>query len=324
MKKQEDKYKYLIEAFNPECWIYDLTDGGETVHQFTLPEGKYEKNECSDTIYVNGTVTPYHEHREGVEVFLISRGHVEATIRNKRTIVDKGDIIVIPPYVGHGFIHYDDGEGMVWRECFQEIDMSGGIERKCRIKENYGDELYYEPEFRKRYLAANNDIARIAPEPMDVKKEEVSEVRPYDFGLSTYTFGKLTLKQKVGRWETHGVKEVWSLQAGKGVSLEWEDPYGASEVFLVTKGKTHWKILDQEFDAIADNYIQVPAYSKHSFEVLEDDTELLDLGCSALLNDMLEEYTALLKREPERMKKKEEVKEVLRKFDCFLTDAKVD
>lgn len=312
--------KYLIEAFDPRYWLYDLTDGGENVHQFTWPEGRWEKNECSDTIYVNGTETPYHEHTKGVECFLISRGHVTAIIRNKRTTVDKGDMILIPPYVGHGFIHYDDGEGMVWRECFQEIDMSGGIERKCRIKDNYGDELYYNPEFRKRYLASHNDISREAPEPVDVEKKDIYEIRPYDFGFSTYSFGKLTLKQKVGRWETHGVKEVWQIHADSGVSLNWDDPYGSSEIFLVVKGKTHWKVLDEEFDAGDDCYIKVPAYAKHSVQVLEDDTEIIDLGCSCYLNDMLEEYTALRKRNPERMADKEEVKKLMRKFNCFLTD----
>lgn len=316
--------KFLIEAFNPDCWLYNLSDGGEHVHQFTWPEGPMMKNECSDTIYDNATVTPYHEHTHGVEIFIISRGHVEATIRNKRTMVDKGDIILIQPYEGHGFIHYDDGEGMVWRETFQEIDMSGGIERKCRIKDNYGDELYYEPEFRKRYLAANGDIARTAPEPVDVPKEQVPEIRPYDFGMSVYQFGKLTLKQKVGRWETHGVKEVWQMHAGKGVKLEWNDPYGASEIFLVVKGKTHWKVLDEEFDATGDCYVKVPPYAKHSVEVLADDTEIIHLGCSCYLNDMLEEYTALCKREPERMADPEEAKKLARRFNCYLTGYVVD
>ena len=316
--------KFLIDAFDPKCWLYDLRDGGENVHQFTWPEGPMMKNECSDTIYDNGTVTPYHEHTHGIELFIISRGHVEATIRNKRTRVDKGDMILIQPYEGHGFIHYDDGERMVWRETFQEIDMSGGIERKCRIKDNYGDELYFEPEFRKRYLAANGDIAREPVEPIDVPKETLPEIRPYDFGLATYSFGKLTLKQKVGRWETHGVKEVWQMHAGKGVYLEWNDPYGASEIFLVVKGKTHWKVLDEEFDAGMDCYIKVPPYAKHSMEVLEDDTEIMHLGCSCYLNDMLEEYTAFSKREPERMRDPEERKKLYRKFSCYLTDVRVE
>ncbi len=317
---EEKQSKFLIDAFDPRYWLYDLTDGGETVHQFTWPEGPMEKNECSDTIYVDGTVTPYHEHTKGVELFLISRGHVTATIRNKRTTVDKGDMILIPPYVGHGFIHYDDGEGMVWRECFQEIDMSGGIERKCRIKEHYGDGLYYEPEFRKRYLAANRDIAREPVEPEDVAKEQIYEIRPYAFGFSTYSFGRLTLKQKVGRWETHGVKEVWQMLAGKGVKLSWEDPYGASEIFLIVRGKVHWKVLDEEFDAAADQYVKIPAYAKHTLEVLEEDTEILHLGCSCLLNDLLEEYTALRIREPERMEQKAETLKLMRKFQCYLTD----
>lgn len=316
--------KFLIEAFDPRYWLYDLTDGGENVHQFTWPEGPMMKNECSDTIYVNATETPYHEHTHGVELFLISRGHVVATIRNKRTTVDKGDMILIQPYVGHGFTHYDDGEGMVWRETFQEIDMSGGIERKCRIKDNYGDELYYEPSFRKRYLATNHDIAREPVEPVDVPKEALYEIRPYDFGFSTYSFGKLLMKQKVGRWETHGVKEVWQFHAGKGVRLAWDDPYGSSEIFLIVKGKTHWHVLDEEFDAGADCYVKVPAYAKHSVEVLEDDTEILHLGCSCFLNDMLEEYTALSKREPERMAEKSQIIAVMRKFECYLTDWKLD
>ena len=68
----------------------------------------------------------------------------------------------------------------------------------------------------------------------------------------------------------------------------------------------------------------MPAYAKHSVQVLEDDTEIIDLGCSYYLNDMLEEYTALSKREPERMANRDEVRNLLRKFNCFLTDCCVE
>ena len=114
------------------------------------------------------------------------------------------------------------------------------------------------------------------------------------------------------------------MHAGNGVKLEWNDPYGASEIFLVVKGKTHWKVLDEEFDATGDCYVKVPPYAKHSMEVLEDDTEIIHLGCSCYLNDMLEEYTALCKREPERMADREEAKKLARRFNCYLTDFVVD
>ena len=83
-------------------------------------------------------------------------------------------------------------------------------------------------------------------------------------------------------------------------------------------------LLDEEFDAGMDCYIKVPPYAKHTMEVLEDDTEIMHLGCSCFLNDMLEEYTALCKREPERMADSEEVKKVFRKFNCYLTACNVE
>ncbi|MEA5015574.1 MAG: hypothetical protein VB099_13545 [Candidatus Limiplasma sp.] len=313
--------KFLIDANDERYWLYNLTDGGETVHQLTWPEGKYETNEISDTLYVKGTEVPYHEHRRGVEVFLIGGGDVEATIRGRRTLVHPGDMLVIQPYVGHGFVYLADN--LLWRECFQEINMSGGIANKCRIKENYGDELYFEPEFRARYLAQNQGVSREPPVPVDVPQSEVPELRPHDGGLATFTFGNVVMRQKVGRWETRGVKEVWQILMPKGVQVEWGDPYGSSEVYLVNKGSIRWKVLDEEFVAGHDCFVKIPPYAKHSFEVLEDDTELIDFGCTALMNDMLEDYNSIMHHDPSRLADPADLKAFLRKYNCFVTNCAI-
>lgn len=309
--------RFLIDAMDERCWLYNLTDGGETVHQLTWPEGPWEKNEISDTIYKDGEKVPYHEHTKGIETFYIASGSVDVYIRGKHTLAQTGDMLHIMPHVPHGFIFH--GEGMIWRECFQEINMSGGIENKCRIKDNYGDELYFEPEFRKRYLESACNINREEPVCEDIKPEEMYELRRHDAGLSTFQFGKVTLRQKVGRWETHGVKEVWQMMMDKGVSFEWNDPYGSSEVYLVVKGSTRWNVLGEEFVAGHDCFVKIPAYAKHSFEVLEDGTELINYGCSARLNDMLEDYVALKTNNPQSIADPADLKAFLRKYGCFLT-----
>lgn len=309
--------KYLIRTDDESDWLFSLKDRdcGETVNQFTFPVGPYEKNECSDTIYEAGTEVPYHAHEKGVETFIIQKGSVDVTIRGKHTIAYAGDIIHLMPHVAHGFIFLE--EGTVWREIFQEINMSAGIMNKNRIKWNYGD-LYSEPAFNARYRAANKGLQRVPPVCEEVTREELPELRTPEFGFSIYKFDGVELRQKVGRWETHGVKEVWQAFLNKGVKIEWNDPYCEPEIYYINKGKILFKVMGEEFIAEGNSCVSIPPYTKRTMEVLED-AEILDAGCSIRLLDLIEDYTATEASEPEKLASAEERKLFMQKYGCFVT-----
>lgn len=312
------QHKFVIQANNPEDWLFDLSDGGETVHQFTWPVGPYEKNECSDTIYHAGEQVGYHEHRKGIETFLIANGSVDVTIRGKHTIAKCGDIIFLAPYTSHAFTYLE--EGTIWRECFQEINMSGGIINKHTVKKNYGD-LYFDPEFRPRYLAATKNMERLPPVNVtEVTREELPEIRTPEFGFSTFHYDGIELRQKVGRWETNGVREVWQAILKKGVRIAWNDPYGEPEVYLVSKGSIRLSVMDQEYVVGKDTFINIPPYVKREIEVLSDNTEIFDLGCSACMLEMQEDMASAKVNQPELLKDAAAKKAFMQKYGCYITE----
>ena len=315
------QYKFIINPDDPKDWLFDLTYEGETVHQFTWPTGPYEKNECSDTIYVAGEAVPYHEHKKGIETFLIAKGSVDCVIRGKHTVAREGDIIFLPPYTAHGFIYLE--EGTIWREFFQEINMSSGIMNKHTVMDNYGADFYWEPEFRARYLGKNEQVVRIPPaNPEEVSREELPEIRTPEFGFSTFNFGdgKIVLRQKVGRWETHGVREVWQAVLQKGVKVSWNDPYGESELYHLRKGKLRMTIMGDEYIVEPGAIISIPPYVNREIEVLEDDTELLDAGCSGCMLDMLEDYVTLKATEPAKLADPDARRRFMQQYGIYITN----
>ena len=148
MMKEEANTRYLVRSYEPSDWIRHMEEGTQAVNDFYLPEGPFEKNEMSDTIYHEGTKVNYHEHSRGFETFFIAKGSVECTIRGKKTVAQAGDIVHLQPYTPHGFVFLE--EGTIWRELFQEINMQQGILNKNKILNHY-PELYDEPELRVRY-----------------------------------------------------------------------------------------------------------------------------------------------------------------------------
>ena len=310
-------HKYLIEAYNPECWLYNLNDGTEEVHQFTMPEGPRMKNECSDTFYKKGDHVGYHIHEKGCETFYIAEGTVEVTVRGKRCIIEKGDLLHLPPNTPHGFTFL--GEPTIWRELFHDIDMAGSTINKNRIKDNYPG-LYEEPEFRGWYLKKIKNIRREEPVHVtDIPKQQMREVRAHDFSLSTFVFDKAILKQKVGRWETDNVHEIWMAILKKGAKFEWNRPYDESNLLFVAQGEAQFHVLGEDFVARADSIVTIPKYTAFSVEILEDNTEVYDYGCTARLLDLLEDYDAMISRNPAMINDPKVKADLFARNECYLT-----
>lgn len=309
------KSNYLIRMTEPSDWLRTYDEGTQNVNDFILPIGPYEINEMSDTIYHKNASVDYHEHAKGYETFFIREGRVECTMRGKRFIADKGDILHIPPYVAHGFVFLE--EGTIWRELFQEMNMAQGIRNKNRIKNSYSG-LYEDPDFRTIYRQAHHNFTREKPVAVEVPKESMWELRTPDFAYSTFRLNGVALRLVIGRWECNGVKEVWKADLEKGFKVCWDYPNPNDELYYVCSGRVGCKVLDEEFEAGPDCLIHIPPYTSHRFEALED-SQIYDCGCAARLLDLLEDIESLKQYQPEKLEDKDFMTQYKRQYNCWVT-----
>ena len=64
-------HRFLIRMNEPEDWLRHWDEGTQVVNDFIFPQGPYEKDEMSDTIYHEGATVGYHQHQKGYETFQI-------------------------------------------------------------------------------------------------------------------------------------------------------------------------------------------------------------------------------------------------------------
>ena len=195
--------------------------------------------------------------------------------------------------------------------------MNSGMMEHLRVKEYHRDRIT-EPD----YIAENHRRHQsiwyeIQPEPEDVGRYDIPELRPFDFGLATFSYDRALLRQKVRRAETAGVKEVWQAVLGTGVRLSWtaDNPY--PNLFVVYSGKVRVQVDGEaEFIANERDILYIPNYLAGSIETTED-TILLDYNCQGYLFRALEELKARRAHAPAALSD-EEIKAVLKKYDCHI------
>ncbi len=310
--------RILIHMNDPEEWLRSWDEGTQVVNDFILPRGRRLKDEVSDTIYHAGTEVPYHQHGRGTETFYIARGSVECVIRGKRFIAEAGDMIHIPPYTPHGFKFLE--EGTIWRELFQDIDMAQGIYEKNSVNGRH-IEFRQDPEFMNMYLNdGTEDLTREPPVAEAVDKNQVHELRSSEFGFVTYEGDGWRLRQKVGRWECDGVKEVWQASLEQGFTVTWDYPNQNWELYYITGGKIRFTVEGKEYLAEKDCLVHIPPYHVHTMEVLEN-AELFDYGGETRLLELLEDHASIMKNQPEKLKDQEAMTRFLHKYRCYVTHA---
>lgn len=310
--------RILIRMNEPADWIRTWDEGTQNVNDFILPHGPHMKDEVSDTIYHKDAEVPYHEHGMGTETFFIAEGSVECFIRGKHFVVNKGDILHIQPYTSHGFRFLE--EGTVWRELFQEIDMAQGIYEKNSVHQNHPQYLD-DSEFLEMYRDGSyifdreKDIAAIAE---DVDKHTVHEVRTPEFAYMTYKGEGYELRQKIGRWECGGVKEVWQGLLEKGLCVEFNYPHRNWELYYIAKGKVRFDVEGETHIAEKDCLVHIPPYHAHTMEVLED-SELFDCGGETYLMELLEDYKIIAATHPEKLECQDFKEKLFHKYRCYIT-----
>lgn len=306
--------KYLIKS---DEILFRNGEVKDTPDSHLKPKGPYLINELSDTMYHKDEVVGYHEHSKGIETFMLVRGSVEVTIRGKRCVLTPGDILHLPPYTSHRFRYLEDGT--MWRELFQDLNMHQGLRNKRALERCFPDK-FNDEEFLKAYRTNAGTIPRIETVPETVDKSVLHEVRTPEFAYSTHTFGGVTFRQKVGRWETNGIKEIWEVIFDEGVKVSCtEEPDPSSGLFSITKGSFEFTVAGQTFVASATDLVNIPEYTSFEIKSLEKGSTILDLNCQAYMLRLLEDIEAYSSNEPDKLKDKDFVKRLLMKHCCYVT-----
>lgn len=308
-------YEYKMHI-TPDDYLHTLTEADCRDYLFIQPVGDRRTNEMSDVHYIKDAFVPYHEHSRGYETFSIDRGSVEVTINGKRCVAGEGDLIQITPHTSHGFRFLE--EGTIWRELFQEMDMYTGIMEKGFIRASCPEKLE-DPAFMAEYRLRHHTVRLGEPEPEDVPKEQVPQVRPRGGALTRFTFGGVTCNQKVGRWETGGEKEIWEFVFEQAAELAWSEPHPGWDLFVVKSGSVQVEAAGQRFTAKARDIINIPPYTPHTLTVLESGTTLHAYNCKSMVLRWMEELELKASQDAELLKNPEAVREILGRHGCYLT-----
>jgi quercetin dioxygenase-like cupin family protein len=312
-----DKSRIHITPTDILADIDEIPDGSEPRSRckyYIEPYGTYGLNEVCEANYYPGNRVPYHEHKSGFETFLVDNGAIEILTLSKKAAAKKGDIVHITPYTPHS-IHALE-ENSIWRAFHQGLWLTDFMIDERALRDRHWD-TFFDPEFKKDTGARNGSawFDYLLPECRDVPASEIPCLRPYDFALAEYAFEGLTLKLKVGRWETLGAKEVWQLRFAKGYKLSWEKTHPSALLYDVFSGSVRVTLEGKEpFTARARDLLHIPKFYAGSIETLED-TVLLDMGCQGFLTRFMDELNTYKIKEPAKLKDRAFLRELMRKND---------
>lgn len=318
-------HKYVMKMMEPEGWKRHLSEPTEVVNNFILPRGPRMRDEISDTVYHAGTSMDYHWHHQGYETFEIAAGSVDCVVNGKHFIATAGDLIHVPPHTSHYFIFLE--EGTVWRELFQDMDMNGAIFEKGHVHRYYPEfkkDEEFMAMFRGQGRTANREKPVAFSEP-PVDHSEVFQCRTPEFAWTTAEGEGYSLKLKVARFETAGVKEIWNCRLKKGLSARFAYPNKDYKLLYVKSGRleltldhTRTSPEPQTWIVEGDSIIDIPPYHTYTVRVLED-TELYDYGGDHFLQNCLEDLASVRANAPERVADEASLLKFLRSYSVYCT-----
>ena len=317
------KNPYLIRMDVPEDCIDYTSTAGLSHYDFFHPVEAIQKDEMDcmgfaspDTKDVN-----YHEHSRGCETFFISRGQMECCVLGRRFLMNPGDLLHIQPFMGHAF--KPAAPDTLLNILFQTMDMQNTTQARLHLQRNFPG-TYESPELQPVLDAHYGKVPRSFPAAAHVPAEAVRELRRDGEGLLEHRYGAVTLRLKVGRWETAGEKEIWEYCVNRGVYAEWRALRPEWHMFYITGGKVAFKVWETkdacvEFAAGGQNLVRIPPFFPFRFEALED-SRLYDLDCGALLQDLLEEIDTLRANDPEKLADCDYMRSLYDRFHFYYSD----
>ena len=302
----------------PEDFIADLdeiADGSEPRSRckyYIRPYGIHGINEACEANYYVGNRVPYHEHKEGFETFLVDGGAIEILSLSKKAVARKGDIVHIMPGTPHSIHALEDNS--IWRAFHQGLWLVDQMADERALRDRHWDAVF-DPSFKKESSALNGStwFEYQYPDCRDVPASEIPCIRTFDAALAEYSFEGISLKLKVGRWETAGAKEVWQLHLDAGYKLSWDELHRFQHLYDVFSGSVRVTLEGMEpFVANARDILHIPRFMAGSIETLEE-TVLMDLGCQGYLTRFVDELTLIKKTEPAKLKDTALIREVMKR-----------
>ncbi len=278
------------------------------VSKYTPAFGPEQKDEVGDITIFGATVekeyhtkhyeVQYHEHLDGCETFFIVEGDWEVMSMGEKYKAYPGDILHVQPFQGHGLRALCDYARVI--VLFQGKDMRYAKERSDYLNAHF-PELAQTPEYKNLIRTVGNNQNRDGSYYYDTAPEgDSSALRRFGKGIRTHEMPGLTLNLTVARYETHGVKEIWEACMKKGLKLEFPMPRYDHRLFWVREGSVKFNIDGTEFAAKPDMLVYVPPYHTFTFEA-EEDSNMVDLSCPYVLQDLLEELRLLKAKRPEKL-----------------------
>ncbi len=318
------KNPYLLRTAHPEdcVSVHGSPDAPLEVRDFFLPVEACQKDEITCMMFHKVSEEKldigYHQHTSGTETFIPIKGRIEIVVQGIKTYMEPGDIVHIQPYMGHSFRAAEPDSYMMC--LFQGFDMINLMSLRGAAEKNDPD-LKFDKAYHDMGNVLSHKIDRKIPDPLEMPREEIFCIRRQGTGLFEYSYPGIDLYQKVGPWETHGLKEMWEADMKKGVKIEWGDRHPDYRLFFINKGVVDFTVDGEKFTVDEEALVRIPPFLPFSIECVED-ARVYDLDCPDLLGNMLEELGDPAK---ERWSKDpDELKALLKKFSCSITSYRYD
>ena len=314
------KRKYLINLNDPDDCIGKYEDKDHNANfvkermdlliEMLDHDGTHE---VTRSVFYEGNEAGCHMAKWGFETMFIGDGELEVTVRGRRCRSTKGDILHFGTFNAHGMKWLKDTP---WIGFFHKMNICQPTIDKMLLNENCPEMSDAE---RAAAFSESYDLYDLAkPVVVDVPKSEIYEIRPPEFAFATFTYDGLIMKQKVGRWETDGMYEIWDFIMEDGFMAGGARPDPKPCVYYVTEGEVLFTVFKDEFIAPKDSLVHIPPYGIHSFQSIGKSSMYSVMG-GVWYHDLISEWKSYEAYEPEKLKDKAFVDSLKKKYNCYLT-----
>jgi len=315
------KHPYLINLNDPDDIIVGYIDrdrdAGFDKESINLLVENLDfdcTHELTRSVFYENDVMENHVAKRGCETMIVGDGEIELVSRGRRCHVTKGDIMHFGAFESHRMRWLKDTP---WVGYFNKMNIIQPARDKDFLSKNCPEMT---DEDLANIFAESYDLYYLAePVAVDTPKSEIENVRTPEFALAEFDVGGALLRQKVGRWETEGEFELWEVNMKAGFYAKSPKPCPKPCIFYITEGSVKFKVFNEEFVAPADSVVHLPPYAVFSFEALED-TKMYDYVIGCMLYDYLSEIQSYETFEPDKFKEGTIVKELQKKWGCYITE----
>jgi quercetin dioxygenase-like cupin family protein len=312
---------YLINLNDPsDClgkFVDEDRDRNFTKEHLTLLltiTGPEEIHEVTRSVFYKNNEISNHMQRFGFETMFVRGGEIEVTVRGKKCRVTDGDILHFGCYNAHRMVWLEDTP---WLGFFHNMNICQPMADKMLVNENYPDMT--EAEIAEIYRESYDCCYLAPPIAAEVPKSEVSEVRTPEFAFATFTFDGLEMRQKVGRWETDGMYEIWEFNMEDGFRAGCGEPNPKNCIYYVKEGNVRFRVFNKEFVAPKDSIVHIPPYATHSFQS-DGKSVMYDTYSSTMYFDLISEWKSYEANEPEKLQDKAFIDSLKKKYNCCITE----